>query len=401
MGVPKSWKMVEIQQQCRFGFTPQFVDDLCKNWSVVKDYAWIMHDKDHDDADKVHIHCFLRFNDSVPTSALLAKIKGVGEVQHLEHIKGGWKNAMAYCVHWNAPEKHQYDPSEVHSNFDWQTDAKDALKGKARLEQIVSQIDSGEIKRYNLHKYVTSSEYVTYERKIESAFRYVDRRNMERTDRKMDVIYIYGEPGTGKTTYAKQMCSDKGYTFFVSASGKDFLDGYQGQDAIIIDDVRGSTMPVATILKLLDNHTASAVASRYQNKSISECKLIVLTSVLPPDALFEELFTEHNEPAIQLKRRISLCMAFYRDKIIMKRYDAMLQDFEVITSVPNLVLINIQQSKPEDKKRYLAELLGGTSMLVEYMKDHLDEVDFDKPIEGQIEVGQQLEVGQGGTSAGK
>ena len=123
MGVPKSFKTVEIMQQCVYGFTLDYVKDLVKNWSVIKDYAFILHDKDYrpdGSPREPHIHLMLRFNNSVPTSAILAKLKGVCEVQQLEKMKS-WNKAMAYLTHdtpaAKSQGKHHYDDSEVCSNF--------------------------------------------------------------------------------------------------------------------------------------------------------------------------------------------------------------------------------------------------------------------------------------------
>lgn len=387
MGVPKSWKMVEIEQRCKYGFTPEYTQELC-NWSVVKDFAWIIHDKDDSDAEKTHIHCFLRFNDSVPTKAILSKLQGVCEIQHLEHIKGGWKNAMAYLCHWNSPEKHQYNANEVHSNFDWQTDAKDALKGKSRRQQIISKIASGEYKRYNITDYVSTSEWVEHEKAIESAFRYQENIQLRKKDRTMEVMYIQGDSGTGKTTFAKKMASQCG-DYFISSSGKDFLDGYLGQPAIILDDFRGSQTTLSTVLKLLDNNTASSVESRYKNRSISECKKIFITSVLSPYEMFQGVFSEQVEPYEQFKRRISSYIRMTMDEITFMRYVPTLGDYEIVTTVPNMILDEIRQYKTvENRKDYAKRLLGGLSDMLDAVNKAIDEeeLDFDSPIEGQLKI---------------
>lgn len=373
MGFPKSLKMIEIQQQVRFGFTPDFVAGLCK-WSVVKDYAWILHDKDHDNSDNFHIHCLLRFKDSVPTSAILAKIKGVADVQHLERIKGGWKSALAYLIHLNAPDKFQYDESEVHSNYDWSVEAKEAVKPKMRLEQIIKSISDGTIKRYNKDEYITIDEWVKYEKKIESAFRYQDELLMHRKDRNMEVFYICGDAGTGKTTLAKKFCNDRFSTFFISGGGSDFLDGYNGEPAIILDDFRGSQASLQTILKLLDNNTASSVPSRYRNKSISECKLIIITTVLEPRQLFANAFSETLEPYEQFIRRIGTYIVLKPDTMTLYRYSQVARGFEYIATMPNAVLDELKQFRSvENKKEYAKRLFGGLSEFSSAMVKAIDE----------------------------
>lgn len=383
---PKSFRMIEIEQQCRYGFTQEYVQELCK-WSVVQDFAWIVHDKDHDDPEKVHIHCLLRFKDSVPTSAIVARISDIGDVQQLERIKKGWKNALAYLCHWNRPEKYQYDPIEVHSNYDWQPEAKEAIKEKDRLAQIINKISTGEYKRYNITDFVTTAEWVKFERQIESAFRYQENIQLRRKDRQMEVMYLYGGAGVGKTTFAKKLCENHG-EYFISSSGKDFLDGYSGQPCIILDDFRGSQATLSTILKLLDNNTASSVESRYKNKSISECKFMVITSVLKPYEMFQNVFKENNEPYDQFKRRIGSYVEMNATEMKVYRYDKSIHDFQYVTSTPNLILDEINKFKAvESKKDYVKRIFGAMSDLSLAMVKSIDEndMDFDNPLPNQMD----------------
>lgn len=107
-----------------------------------------------------------------------------------------------------------------------------------------------------------------------------------------------------QTTFAKKLARNFG-DYFISSSGKDFLDGYMGQLSIILDDFRGSQATLSTVLKLLDNNTASSVESRYKNSSISECKQIYITSVVEPFEMFQNVFKESPEPYEQFARRLT------------------------------------------------------------------------------------------------
>ena len=122
MSVPKSFKTVEIMQQCKYGFNLDYVKRLCEEWSVIKDYAYIMHDKDtktDGTLKEPHIHLMIRFNGAVPTNAILNKLQGTCEVQHLQKMYS-WNSAIAYLTHANDKTKHQYDEEEVISNYEWQ-----------------------------------------------------------------------------------------------------------------------------------------------------------------------------------------------------------------------------------------------------------------------------------------
>lgn len=118
----------------------------------------------------------------------------------------------------------------------------------------------------------------------------------------MNVIFISGCSGSGKTTYAKMMCDNQNYSYFISSSSNDPFDGYAGQDAIILDDLRGSSFTFADLLKITDNHTGSSVKSRYKNKWL-ECKLMIITSIMPIEEFYTNVFESSSEPLIQFQRR--------------------------------------------------------------------------------------------------
>jgi len=379
MSVPKSWRTLEIMQQCRFGFTEEYVSDICKNWSVIKDYAYIKHDRDlNEDGTTVesHIHLMLRFNCAVPTSAILKKLEGVCEVQHLQRMKS-WNAAMAYLCHDNKPEKYQYDHCNVVSNFDWEKDAEKGVSGYKRLDLIISQIDTGICKRYNITDYVTVQEYTRWKTKIDNAFSYRDVKLLNEVNRIMDVVYIWGDSGTGKTTYAKKCAEDRKLSMFISSGGSDFLDGYNGQECIILDDFRGSTAPLNVILKLLDNNTCSSVPSRYRNKSISECKLIIITTILPMEKMFSDVFELNSEPLDQFKRRCGVVMHFTMDEIETSLYSIKTGEYEKISIMPNVVLDSIRQNfTVEDKKEYLKRVLGGSSDMFKGIAEAIERGDI-------------------------
>ena len=379
MSVPKSWRTLEIMQQCRFGFTKEYVAELCKNWSVIKDYAYIEHNCDlNEDGTTVesHIHLMLRFNCAVPTSAILNKLDGVCEVQHLQRMKS-WNAAMAYLCHDNKPDKHQYEHCNVVSNFDWEADAEKGLSGSKRLDLIISQIDAGICKRYNITDYVTVQEYTRWKTKIDNAFFYRDVKLLNEVNRVMDVVYIWGDSGTGKTTYAKRCAEDRNLSMFISSGGSDFLDGYNGQECIILDDFRGSSVPLNVILKLLDNNTCSSVPSRYRNKSISECKLIIITTILPMEKMFSDVFELNSEPLDQFKRRCRLVMHFTLDNIVTSLYNSNLGEYEKISVTPNIVLDSIRKNfAVEDKKEYLMRVLGGASDMFKGIAEAIERDDI-------------------------
>ena len=128
----------------------------------------------------------------------------------------------------------------------------------------------------------------------------------------MECIFISGGTGTGKTTQAKMFANQKGYECYISSGGKNPLDNYKGEECIILDDLRDSTYKLSDFLKLTDNNTDSLVGCRFYNKSIAECRLLIVTSVKNIEDFYFNATQEEKEPQQQLFRR-------FRTNIVMEK----------------------------------------------------------------------------------
>ena len=258
------------------------LDETLSNGQI-KDYAYILHDQDD---KKPHLHIMIRCTDT-RNSEHVAKWFGVNENQ-IGRVKGRFTDALRYLTHKNAPGKYQYIPENVHSNYDWQKEADKKNLTESEYS-IYEKISTGEIREYNQHRYFDYKFYINNRTKIRAAFEYRDLQ-LSTGDRKMDTFYITGPSGVGKTTYAKHIATIKGYSYYVSSSSNDIMDGYKGQDCLILDDLRPSSISYSDLLKLLDPYTGSLVKSRYKNKSLAECKLVIITTTIGLDQFYNELF---------------------------------------------------------------------------------------------------------------
>lgn len=154
-------------------------------------------------------------------------------------------------------------------------------------------------------------------------------RSQRVSERHLEVVYICGPSGSGKTTIAKYFAQLAGFDAFVSGSGEDFMDGYDNEECIVLDDFRAGTMLFSEVLKLLDNHTNSSVKSRYFNKDISNCKLIFITTVLRPRELYSKKFEESDEPFEQFARRIKHHYYKIDTKIINDKKEDILYEYKL------------------------------------------------------------------------
>lgn len=143
--------------------------------------------------------------------------------------------------------------------------------------------------------------YMDHKTDFEKAFEYRQTKIKSCADREIEVIYIYGEPGAGKTTLAKQICEKRGLSYCLSGSSRDPVQDYGGQDALILDDLRPESFSLSDLLKMLDNNSASSVSARYRDRWL-EVKLIIITTVLTIED-FHTAYENPSEPIEQLMRR--------------------------------------------------------------------------------------------------
>ena len=291
-----------------------------KTLTNLKSWAIITHDKDilpNGELKPPHFHCVLTFSNA-KTIKSIADCIGV-EMQYVEKIRTTTKSARLYLIHRNNPEKYQYSPEDVKASFDYVAYVDDCPV-KQKRENIAQRIETGEIKQYNLYEFITIDEYSRNYRYYQKCFEYRQNK-LKGLNRNMECIFITGGSGTGKTTYAKMIAAKKGYACYISSGGKNPLDDYQGQECIILDDTRSSTWNLTDFLKLTDNHTDSLVGCRYYNKSIAECKLLIVTSVKSLDEFYMNAVKEDNEPKIQLLRRFKMVIEMTLESMIINYYD--------------------------------------------------------------------------------
>lgn len=178
-----------------------------KQYSTIKYWAYILHDKDDTDA---HYHIYINFDGASVSSDIVAKWfklaytdkdgKEHSGEQFIERVKGRRADILLYLTHANDSQRHkyQYSPDEVVANFDFKTEIKSA--------QIIGYFEN--------YSYAQQLAYVHSLPKTEQKHYYAQLQNLWKvhcewltlnTDREINVIFVCGKPGAGKTYYAKNL----------------------------------------------------------------------------------------------------------------------------------------------------------------------------------------------------
>jgi len=306
--------------------------------STIKHWAYIIHDKDvrEDGSPKEpHIHLYLNFGKSGASYATVVSWFKDG-AERVNAVKGKKADILKYLTHRNAPDKYQYDKSEVMANFD--VDA--AIESEEEKKQFTESIDKivfafvrESITYAQAHKRISEIK-VTIPEGDNQALDYYNKAVSQidrlwkqmclistKGKRNMKIIFIHGKSGSGKSTYAEMyadmLCKKKGYRDFArSSASNDMMQDYMGEDVFILDDFRdvdeqtGASQSLTDVLKMLDPHFASSSKSRYTNKTFTG-KLMIITSTKDPLTWFEGT----KEQRWQFFRRIDQLLDIDKDTV--------------------------------------------------------------------------------------
>lgn len=290
------------------------IQEVCMKYKTIKKWAYILHDKDD---TRPHYHIYINFGNNGVSHELVASWFEVPP-NFVSKVKGRTTDMLLYLTHGNESQKHkhQYDPSEVVSNFAFETEIENS--------KII-----GNFKEYSfaqMLKYIDTlpiSDKCKAHSQLERLWRIECSMLTFNPDRNVDVVFICGKAGTGKTYYAKKLLSSMDYDYCISSSSNDPFQDYLGQRAIILDDMRDTAFELPDLLKILDNNTSSSVRSRFANK-VFNGSMIILTSSVPLNFWYKEYRYNSVDTLDQLYRRINIYVEV-KDKEILV-YDGLGSD---------------------------------------------------------------------------
>lgn len=297
-------KLKQYEIESRIEYFTEPIGDILRRYKTIKKYAYILHDKDADTSP--HYHIYVNFGKSGVDSKIVAQWFGVQESQ-VERIKGRSTDMLLYLTHGQESQKHkyQYSPSEVIANFDFEAEIeKSKILGDFKKYSYAEQL-----------KYIDTlpiAEKKTAYNTLEKLWKIHCQLLSLQPDRDIDVMFICGKSGTGKTTYAKRYAEGRGFDCCISSSSNDPWQDYLGQKCMILDDARDTTFDkFEDFLKIIDNHTSSSIQARYGNKVFSG-ELIIITSSVPLSYWYRYC---NREDLKQLYRRFSAYVELTHDEI--------------------------------------------------------------------------------------
>lgn len=273
-------------------------------------YAFIVHDQDiTKDGESVEPHLHVMAQLGVGQQWDLNRWAALfdDKAQQITNWKGQYNTGVSYLMHMTdgavQEGKHLYSPDEVTANMDVDAFIKDSKKriensAQATVNEALMRLDAGTDTLDELASNLLGKLKVDFLRKAKTIVEY--KESIENDSNELQTIYIYGNPGQGKTRLANELTNQSAY---ITGSTRDPYAGYRGEKFVIWDDARFKGIDVSELLKLLDPYSKRRmVGSRYHDKNLNPVEVMYITAVEPPQHLWRQAFP--GEPYQQFKRRL-------------------------------------------------------------------------------------------------
>uniref|UniRef100_A0AAU8H4Q9 Rep n=1 Tax=CRESS DNA virus TaxID=3138951 RepID=A0AAU8H4Q9_9VIRU len=205
------------------------------------------------EATSPHIHILIYFHNLRTSNRLAANIMKInpGCEISVERRRGTWKEALDYIdkqdetkIDGMPPVREGKEPREKERKMD----------KEERMKMIVDTIKDSGLKGLVENDAEAILKYSSGCKTI---------RNLvgpSAEKRSLEVTIVWGDAGTGKSTWCQQEAFRKWereevyfYTKVGGARDTTWFNGYMGQQCIILDDICGRTMQLEYILKITGN----------------------------------------------------------------------------------------------------------------------------------------------------
>lgn len=311
---------------------------------IIKNYALILHNEDKTENDnrvEPHYHVWL-YSEKRISIGKIAKELGDKQQQFESMTKRGnglktsVENSLLYLIHRtpNSLNKHQYNSNDVEANFNYQKFVS-KLKEEISKENVTTSrkpdLILNDFKNEKIDKSKAIEElmvigaqcYAKYANqldKIEDGLRQLRFKKWveekKKTKEKIKIVWAFGAAGTGKTHYCCDFFEKRNIKYFMTTGSNDPFQDYDGQQALIIDELRPDTFRYRDLLQILDpyNFEQKKTIARYHNARIMS-DYIFVNSPYDPLTFYSRMNNKKQDGFDQLYRRIGLILRFTDETI--------------------------------------------------------------------------------------
>lgn len=282
---------------------------------------YCMSDEIGKECHTIHTHIYVCFSSAVRFSTLLNKFDGA----HFEMARGTSEQNRDYVYKSGKWKNNEKGETSIEGTQEEYGELPVERPGRrSDLDDLYDMIRQG-LDDYEILEQMPDKMLCLD--KIQKAREVLRARKYEDVERDIEVIYSYGDTGTGKTSSVFKAHGYKEVCMITNYRGHAF-DDYRGQDVLLFEEFR-SSLYLDDMLKYLDRYPIMLPA-RYGNKVASYTK-VYINSNIPLTAQYPNV--QKFEPASwqAFLRRINKVRIFRHDGIREMTVDEYIHDFVHMT----------------------------------------------------------------------
>lgn len=294
----RKWQ-ITINNPAQKGFTHEYIRELLGAFKSL--VYWCMSDEIGEEGT-YHTHIFGAFSSCVRFSTIKKKFEGA----HFEMAKGTSKENRDYIFKegkWAKDKKKETNLVDTHEEFG---DMPVERQGQRNdLIDLYDMIKQG-MTNYDIME--ENPAYMMNLDKIEKARQIVKEEKYKNIFRELEVTYLWGATGTGKT---RSVMEKFGYENVYRVTDYDHpFDGYKGQDVVIFEEFR-SSLKIQEMLNYLDGYPLE-LPCRYMNRIACFTKVYIITNI-PLREQYELVQASYPETWAAFNRRITSVYEMIQD----------------------------------------------------------------------------------------
>ncbi len=243
-----------------------------------------------------HTHVYVVFSSGVRFSTLLKHFEGA----HFEMCKGNSQQNRDYVFKEGKYKGTEKEETRIEgTQFEWGEMPVERQGCRNDLSDVLDMIQSG-FSDYDI--ILQQPDMMLNLSNIAQTRQIIQTEKFKNTFRKLEVVYIWGSTGTGKTRHVMEKY---GYeNVYRITNYKNPFDAYKNQDVILFDEFRSNScrIPLGDMLKYLDGYPCD-LPSRYADKHACFTKVYFTTNI-PLDKQYEDIQREEMESYRAFLRRI-------------------------------------------------------------------------------------------------
>lgn len=256
---------ITINNPIEKGYTHEQIKSILDEFSLV--YACLC-DEIGLESGTPHTHIFLITKNGVMFDTVQKRFYGA----HIEPARGSNLDNYNYIRKIGEKFESKKETNLADTFEEIGTLPKDRKEGSTLSEEIYEMIENDCTINDILKAYPAAINHIS---NIERAISLHNIEKVKNIYRNLEVSYIWGKTGTGKTRYVLEKY---GYANVLRVTNyKHPFDNYQNQDVILFDEFR-SSLPIADMLTYLDGYPIN-LPCRYADKPAAFTKVYIISNI--------------------------------------------------------------------------------------------------------------------------